>query len=1068
MSNRANDTGTLKRDGQSQLYRMPALLHPGNVPIDDRGLKDMLAYLFTIAQEINYFDHTSLKKPDAANTDGNWQEILNSGEESFDLLWNKLKELQKTRSVPPHLSLLLTFLELYNEPKRLMNALTGRHLDFYYHEVLGLKKKDPVPDKVHILFELKKNSEPVLLKANETKLNAGKDKLKKELNYCTTHDIIVNNSKVEQMRSLLVSPINKNHLHFAAVANSADGLGAELDKNNLKWNAFGHDKLLVANAGFCLASDVLLMKEGKREIIVKLDLRGSIPNINNGDSIPELFSVSLTGEKGWTPIIKTSPEITLTNKSGIGLSFTVTLSADDPAIIAYDDTTHGGGFETDKPVLKILLNNNNKLGYIHFKSQDLLGGEIKVNITGMNSLELENDIGPINSKKPFFPFGPMPEREANFWIGDSEVFTKQLSSLRLNIEWKNIPTSDLGSYYSGYGISAPNDSFTVNATFKDAGGWLETNVVRHLFDSANATKKDTDNISVNIEFKKNQSAFQMRNVDLYNDFVPEILVRSSGFTIRQELAKKSIQISRAGIFNSIERVAGFSPVRDFPGRIKILRRSNAILKEGFLHLALNQGFFFRKYKEVFTKQVLDFSKAAGNPTITPINEPFAPEVQRMTLDYSASTGPVPFTDNSLNDYSGTSIEFYHVGAFGQMREHAYLRQQTAFLNHKPVKFLPQYDSEGNFFIGLSGLSANESVCLLFQCAEGSADPALPKVNLQWSVLCDNYWKGLTAQDLIFDTTNGLLTSGVVKLVIPREATTLNTIMPDGFLWLKISIAQFANAVCNLIDVKANAAIAVFCDNGNDPAHLKTPLPAKTISKLETPNGSIKSVLQPYASFGGQTQEDSPAFYTRVSERLRHKERSVSVWDYERLLLQHFPGLHKVKCIAHASSSSFSAAGETLTVVIPDLKNQNAINPFQPGVDKNTLEEIKEFLNDHSTAWATHSVANPFYEPVMISVNVKMKAGNEFTYYAKELDKVLKDYLSPWVNNTSAGIHFGGKITESQIVKLVEDLEYVDFITGLKLFHKTGSAGFQLKKHVIEASGPASVLVSHTMHDIKQS
>jgi hypothetical protein len=95
MSSKANDTGILKRDGQSQLQRMPALLHPHNVPVDDRSLKDLFKYLFTIAEEINYFDHTSLKKPDPASADSNWQEILNINHEDFDLLWNKLKELQK-------------------------------------------------------------------------------------------------------------------------------------------------------------------------------------------------------------------------------------------------------------------------------------------------------------------------------------------------------------------------------------------------------------------------------------------------------------------------------------------------------------------------------------------------------------------------------------------------------------------------------------------------------------------------------------------------------------------------------------------------------------------------------------------------------------------------------------------------------------------------------------------------------------------------------------------------------------------------------------------------------------
>jgi hypothetical protein len=63
---------------------------------------------------------------------------------------------------------------------------------------------------------------------------------------------------------------------------------------------------------------------------------------------------------------------------------------------------------------------------------------------------------------------------------------------------------------------------------------------------------------------------------------------------------------------------------------------------------------------------------------------------------------------------------------------------------------------------------------------------------------------------------------------------------------------------------------VFEDNENDPQHLKQALPASTISKLIKPNAAIKSVTQPYASFGGQMKEESNSFYTRVSERLRLK------------------------------------------------------------------------------------------------------------------------------------------------------------------------------------------------------
>ncbi|TMI64911.1 MAG: hypothetical protein E6H07_03055 [Bacteroidetes bacterium] len=1064
MSGATDNIMAMNRDGQAQTQRMPATLAPSSAPADGRTMKELLEYLLKISGGIKYFDHSSLQPINHNSNEGNWQELLLYGQDNFEAFWNKMQELKKSKSIPPHISLLFTFLELYNEPHRLLNTITERHLDFYYHDVLGLKKKEPVPDIAHLVFELKKNTEPVLLKMSDTKATAGKDSLKKELLYKLSHDIVVNNSKVEQMKSLLINPFNKNHLHFASIANSTDGLGAELDKKNPKWNAFGHTELPLTNIGFCLASDVLQMKEGNRTIIVNLKLSGEVANVKEGDSINDLFLVSLTGEKGWTDPVKADPVISSITLKRTQVSFDVFLAATDPAIVAYDPALHGSGYETTKPLIRILLNNDNKNGYNDFKKINLVSGSINVEVKGMTNLQLENDFGNLNAKKPFMPFGPMPENDANFWVGNEEVFSKQLSRLNLNIEWKNIPGANLNDHYKGYKANVTNESFTVSSSFY-ASGWKEKNNMRHLFDKDNATKKDQNGFSVGLEFKKGEPIQHVQKGVPWLHEVPKLIYRSSGLTIRQEIMSKASQ------FMGLGNMIGFATRITVAQKVMLLRwmdrfhEANAVLREGFIHLALNQGFLFKQYREVFTKQVLQMGKSGNTDGL--INEPFAPEVQRLSLDYDASTGEVAFNDTSIGDYTGADIEFYHAGPFGQMREHAYLRSQTGFLKDTKVRLLPQYISEGNFYIGLSGIAANDSLCLLFQCAEGSADPQLPKVDIIWSVLCDNYWKKLTVANFIFDTTNDLLTSGVVKLVMPREATTINSIMPDGFLWLKLSIPKYANAVCNLVDVRSNAAIMIFDDNENDPQHLKQPLPANTISKLQKPNAAIKSVTQPYASFGGQMKEESNSFYTRVSERLRHKERSISVWDYERLLLQHFPSVYKIKCIPHTSDKSFADAGHTLTVVIPDLTNQNAVNPFQPRVDKNTLDNMTSFLKSHSTAWAEHHVINPAYEPVKITVEVKMKTGYEFNYYSKELDQVLKNYLSPWISGSATQIHFGGKVTESQIVKLVEDLDYVDYITSLQVWQSTdGGKTFTLCKNYAEATGPASVLVSHTQHEIK--
>ena len=157
-------------------------------------------------------------------------------------------------------------------------------------------------------------------------------------------------------------------------------------------------------------------------------------------------------------------------------------------------------------------------------------------------------------------------------------------------------------------------------------------------------------------------------------------------------------------------------------------------------------------------------------------------------------------------------------------------------------------------------------------------------------------------------------------------------------------------------------------------------------------------------------------------------------------------------------------GNTLVVLVPDLTNQNAVDPLQPRVDKNTVSMVRQYLQQHSTAWATHHVRNPFYEPVRISVYLKLKTGFEFNYYQKVIDQKLREFLSPWIASAAGDIHFGGKITKSMVVKVLEDMEVVDYLAGLTLQHFTATGSFS-NAEVIDTSNPAAILVSAANHII---
>lgn len=316
-----------------------------------------------------------------------------------------------------------------------------------------------------------------------------------------------------------------------------------------------------------------------------------------------------------------------------------------------------------------------------------------------------------------------------------------------------------------------------------------------------------------------------------------------------------------------------------------------------------------------------------------------------------------------------------------------------------------------------------------------------------------------------DTTRQLLTSGVVGLVIPREATRENTFLPPGPIWLRAAVARDVVAVSQLIAVAANAVEVQLQDRGNDPAHLTAPLPAGRIAKLKTPVAAVKSVQQPYASFGGSPAETDAALHARAAERLRHRSRCLTAWDYERIVLASFPGVHKVKCIPHAKDGAWLAPGHVLVVVVPDLRNKNAVDLLQPRVDADTINQITEHLQRRAGMMVRLQVKNPRYQSIRLDFKVRFLPGYEFNSYRRQVEEELIRFLSPWAFDATRPISFGGKIYKSVLLDFVEELEPVDFVTDFRMYSSTSEAGPLRDIGEVQAETPDAILVSAPAHTI---
>ncbi len=284
--------------------------------------------------------------------------------------------------------------------------------------------------------------------------------------------------------------------------------------------------------------------------------------------------------------------------------------------------------------------------------------------------------------------------------------------------------------------------------------------------------------------------------------------------------------------------------------------------------------------------------------------------------------------------------------------------------------------------------------------------------------------------------DNFLKSGIIKFSIPKQATNDNTLFPANTIWVKAKMHKHYDAVCKVIDVKTQVVTAQFFDNNNNLAHLDSTLPAKTISKLITRVPQIKSVEQPFNSFDGKPLESDPSYYLRVSERLRHKNRAITLWDYEHLILQEFPNVFRVKCLNHTfisgTDTSFLSPGKVTVVVIPDIVDKNVFDIYEPRVSTAALNSIESFINSKNSMLVSAKVINPDYEKVIIKLDVKFYPEYDENFYKKQLNEDLIKFLSPWAFDTSKQIIFGVELQRSVVIEYIENLYYVDFLSKLEM------------------------------------
>ena len=937
----------------------------------------------------------------------------------------------------PDYTLFLSFLQLFRYSKEHINKLTESHLDFYYKDILQIKPQSETPNKVHILLELAKQTDSFILKKGAL-LKAGKDSLGKEVLYALENDMVLNKANVTKLKSVYragasdnYSSINHTGRIFASpVSNSADGLGDEIETEFKEWHPYINKdsvdgiitniRMPKAEIGFSVASYNLYLTEGERIVNIKF-----APAFTS-DQLIALDSVEcyLTTEKGWYKVSNQAWSAgTITGPINASI-LTLKIPGDVAAITNYNKSVHGGLFNCSTPILKIYLSNSENTVYKYDLLRDINISKIEIEVKvgldvndviidgGLKNLLLSNDFGELDPSKPFQPFGPAPKTGASLIIGNNELFKKK-AKLYFKVSWKDLPSTTRAIDYETAAAST-DPSPKVNLFSLEKGIWKNTNVELSILSDSDVSSP----VSV-INFP---SAFYQ----LSDNVLAEYEQNYSSYNISSN--------------------------------------------KGFLKLKLKESFGHTAYQKQLTLYLID--KAKTTPIgLTEPTEPYTPLIESLSLHYKAA---VTSDISDADDYADRELQFFHLYPFGEAEQHAGLNGNTQ------IRLLPSFagdnENTGELYVGIENLQAGQGVSLLFQVLEGTSNPLLdkPDRHITWNYLSYNTWKKFNDQ-AVTDNTSQLVQSGIISFVIPADASTDNTMLDPGYIWLRASVEEQAEAVCKILSVDAQAAVVTFVPNNNADDLQKTALPAGSISKLKEASSAIKKIKQPYPSFGGRSAETSEQYFTRVSERLRHKSRAITIWDYEHLILEAFPSIHKVKCLNHTrySGSDYNeiAPGHVTIITIPDLINRNDTNPLRPYTNQDILEQIETFLKKKISCHVQLDVRHPLFEEVRLEFKLKLISGFEFNYYSELLQREITEFLTPWAYGKVTDIVLGGKVHKSVLINFIEERSYVDYITEVKMFHRIEEGLIEsTDTDTIEASTARSILVSapsskHTIYDL---
>ncbi len=1014
--------------------------------------------------------------------------LLHAVETLQQLAFELLPRSLESQAHAPAPALLIAMLQVYGRVQQHVNGLVERRIDFYYGECLRLAPRPAEADHLHLVLGGEPGRAREISVPAGARFVAGKDSAGRAIEYAADAGVRVGDARVAALLTLrlerdrLISPEcafgfvtrgKASRLPLPAAAAAAPGDGP---RPRPSWPLFGGTVRGAgasvaedARIGLAVASPLLWLQEGQREIRLTLEFafgEGEVQSLleracaaptraefatalgrllvrwlfdaedrlddaalaairdaaqrvgavaasqaaadhgddaggrrdpGAGDPLSLLwgahrpnrelmldqlcngvFEVSLSSAQGWhavadLAVLRPQPAL---EAGASGLTLVLKLPIAAPAIVACRRELHGDGWPEGQPLLRLQLGRQARLYPLSlFDGVGLAALALDVRVNGLRELSAYNQLGRLDPSKPFTPFGPLPSTASYLVIGAAELARKNLDELALHFTWGALPAGSGGfeRHYAGYGSGFGNRDFAVATAVLRDGVWD---------DAAGAGE-------------------------------PLFAEQSQGRLLPTSALTLPPAVLRARWRPGDPAVGLDQGARDAFVKLQLVRPA--------------QAFGHQLYPRLLTDAVSTNARRRRARTVALPQPPYTPLVERLTITYRASQRIR--IDESMGDGAAAG-RVWHLRPFGLQEIH------PGLANGRPT-VLPNFGGDGQLLIGIAGSGVGGPISLLFELREEAAVERQVRAGLRppvaWSVLVDDRWQPLAPAQVLSDTTAGLLCSGIVTLGLPMALRRDHLTLPDGLVWLRLATPAGSERFAGLHAVHAQAVRATRSADGSEPG---VPMPAGSVTAPAAAIDGLRSVLQPGASFGQRAAEDAARFRTRAGERLRHKNRACLPWDFERLVLERFPSVYKVKCLDSRAGAGHGNRdpGRLVVVVVPVTARNEAGNATHAArLNAAELERIEDALRPLASPLARIVVRNAAYERVQLRCGVQLARGTSPGEAVQRITGAVIGYLSPW-HDVGYGPRFDWTVRGEDLEACIRALPGVRSVGRVSLIH----------------------------------